>query len=187
MSPVNFDSFVLNAATRHGIMLYILFALASLVLGFYVGVRMGRHRHILVDFPTLLLSQLATLCVFLAFAAVAGQFPREFWSATLAIGFTGWMIQWLLTWAASLSDIGKVSAEATIARAIVLSEPSFWMVVAGIFFAALSVLQLGLLIYCGFLFDPMQMGNSTYLAKIAAYSLVIPVALQLVPTLLVQG
>src|SRR5271165_2140218 len=89
-----FDTYVLGIATRHGLALYIMFALAFLILASYGAIRFQRLRLALLDFPTFLLFQLAALCAYLAFAMIAGQFPKELWLATLAISLAGWLVQW---------------------------------------------------------------------------------------------
>ena len=183
MPHSSFEPFVLNAATRHGIMLYIVFVLAFLVLVGYAGVRLVRRE--LADFLMLLLLQLATSCLFLAFAAVTGQFPKELWLATLAVSFIAWVIQELLIWTARL-DINQVSAELTIARAIMFGKARFLTSTSGLLLIAMFVLQLGLLTYCGFLYDVTQMGSVGYQAKIAAYTLMLPAALPLIPILVIQ-
>src|SRR5208283_4144920 len=89
-----FDTYVLGIATRHGLALYIMYALAFLILASYGAIRFQRLRLALLDFPTFLLFQLAALCAYLAFAMIAGQFPKELWLATLAISLAGWLVQW---------------------------------------------------------------------------------------------
>jgi hypothetical protein len=183
-SASNFDTFVLNAATRHGVLLYIAFALACFILGAYTGVRVGKRK--LQDFATLLVSQLCGLCLFFAFAALSGQFPKTLWLATLFVAICAFIVQNVLIWTARLPNVEKFLDEANIAQALVIAEAASLMVIFGLFFFANSILQMGLLIYCGFLFDPARLGQPDYQARLALFTLVLPAALNSVSLLFLQ-
>ena len=99
--------------------------------------------------------------------------------------------QWALAWAARLSDLefdfNELSHEASTVKTIVLfGGAPVLALLAGILGLLLGIVQLGLLIYCGFLFDPTQMGDAYYHARIATYVLVLPTVLIIIPVLLVQ-
>jgi len=184
MPASNFDTFILNAATRHGLLLYIGLAVASVLLASYLDARLQNRQP--QDFTSLLVGQLTYLCLFLAFAALSGQFPKTLWLATLLVGVGAWIVWQLLTWTAQLSDIRKLSAEAKIALAVAFSKPPFLIVVVASFVIIEGILRIGLLIYCAFLFDPGQMGKVDYQAKMALFTLVLPTAPGFILILLLQ-
>jgi hypothetical protein len=180
MAYSSFDAFVLNAATQHGVILYIVFVVLTQILGGIVGVRLGRRRTALADFPMLAGVLLINLFSFLAFASLTGHFPKELWLASLAISTVVWLGQCLLAWTASKSevefDVQKISRDARTVQAIVMASSKAWLVVMGLSLIAATIFQYGLLIYSGFLFDPGQMNSTAYQAKIATYLLILPAA-----------
>jgi hypothetical protein len=190
MSFPRFDAFVLEAATRHGRLLYIVFAVLAYGIAFAVGLRMGRRKSVVSDFTSLFAMLLSALFLFLAFASLVGEFPKQLWFSVLAISVAAWLAQRLLIWAAIKSevefDIEKVSQDQRIVRAIVTAGSPIWIGLAGLLTVLLIIPQFGLLIYCGFLYDPAQMADATYRGEIAVFFIVLPAALAAVNILISQ-
>jgi hypothetical protein len=181
MMSSRFDVLVFNLASQHGLALYIVFLILAQIPAFLAGGRIGRRRSAISDIPTLVCLLLSNVLSFFAFAALTGKFPVQLWFATFSISIAGWLVQWLLAWTASKSevefDIEKVSRQTRIVQAIVIAKSPTWAAFAAFALIFSVLVQFGLMVYCGFLFDPQQMGQITYNAEIATFLLVLPSAL----------
>lgn len=188
MTSLDFDTFVLDAATRFGLILYIVFALATFGLSFLAGFRHARSQRILLNFPTWLLFQLSNLCAFLAVAALGGEFPINLWLASTAFAITSYVIQGLLVHISGRSSptVEIVPSEHKFVSVIVSAEAPLRMGLAGLTLLFIPLIYIGLLIRSGFIFDPAQMKDPDYRATIATYVLVLPAALPMIPILIVN-
>ena len=144
---------VLDFVGRHGLAVYIICVLIFFVVsGLAQRVSQGSDTP-LPKFKTWFLMQLATLFLFGAFAGLVGHVPWPLILASLGVSFGGFLIIKLLASLAG-SALEISSRDIKKLQAVVFAEHVIVMSILGFGFIASLVVNISLLIWSGFAYDP---------------------------------